>query len=287
MPSAASDLPLIEAAAREGGALARDAFGRDHDVVWKPSTDTAEESPVTAVDLAVDALLKERLRSARPAYGWLSEETADNAERLTRQRVFIVDPIDGTRAFIAKQAEFCVSIAVVEGSHTVLGCVYNPITEEMFVGGDGVPATLNGKPIAPTQRAALAHARLVGRRRFYEDARWPTPWPQLDLSWRNSIAYRLALVACGEFDAAIMLGFKNEWDTAGGAAILTAAGGCVTDMFGAPLRFNQPEPQAPGCIASGGQLHPELQRRIAHLPHPREWAQGRSTPPKLAQKGEP
>lgn len=280
MPSAASDLALIEAAAREGGAIARDAFGREWEVTWKNDPHAAEASPVTEVDLAVDALLKERLRAARPDYGWLSEETADNDERLGRARVFIVDPIDGTRAFIAKLPEFCVSIAVVEDGASVLGCVYNPITDEMFTGGRDVPATLNGEPISPTQRAELTGARLIGHKRFYEDARWPRPWPQLDLAWRNSIAYRLALISSGCFDGAIMLGFKNEWDTAGGAAILTAAGGQVTDMFGAPLLFNQAEPQAPGCIASGGPLHDALRERIAHLPHPREWAQGRATPPK-------
>lgn len=282
LPSAASDLALIEAAARAGGALAREAFGRKLDVAWKESPFAADKSPVTEVDLAIDALLKERLTGAQPDYGWLSEETPDTPARLAHRRAFIVDPLDGTRSFLDGEPHFCISIGIVEDGAAILGCVYNPIRDEMFVGGRGVTAALNGAPIRVSQRTELTQARLIGRRRFYEDARWPMPWPALDLGWRNSIAYRLSLIAAGEFDGAVMLGFKHEWDTAGGAAILEAAGGRVTDMFGAPLRFNQPDPQAPGCIATGGPLHPALLERIAHLPHPREWAQGRPTPPKEA-----
>lgn len=279
MSSAASDLPLLEAAAREAGAIARDAFGKEIDVRWKES-DHAEDSPVTDVDLAMDALLTERLRSARPEYGWLSEETTDSEERLSKRRVFIVDPLDGTRAFLAKLPEFCVSLAVVEDGRAVLGCIYNPVLDEMYVGGTETPATCNGAPLKTTARTQLEHARLIGRKAFYDDARWPQPWPPLDFFWRNSIAYRMSLIAAGQADGAVMFGFKNEWDTAGGTAILEAAGGCVTDMFGAPLQFNQPEPHAPGCVASCGPLHPLLIARVKHLPHPREWAKGRTTPPK-------
>ncbi len=267
LPSAASDLPLLEAAAREAGALARATFGAPVEV-WQKGA----EGPVTEVDLAIDKLLTERLRGARPEYGWLSEETADSGERLGKARCFIVDPIDGTRAFLAHEPQFCISIGLSEGDKAVLGVVYNPILDEMFVGGDGVAPMLNGAPIAPTKRGPLENARLIGRKRFYADTRWPRPWPPLDLEWRLSIAYRLSLIAAGQFDGALMPGFKNEWDTAAGTAILEAAGGRVSDMYGAPLLFNQPDPRAPGAIATGGgELHALLIDRIQHLPHPREW----------------
>lgn len=275
MSSAASDLQLIEAAARDAGAIAREAFG-DAVKTWEKS----DASPVTETDLAIDRFLRERLRAARPDYGWLSEETADNPERLSKERVFIVDPIDGTRAFLDGLPEFCISIAVTENGRPSLGAVYNPILDEMFIGGESVPATANGAAIHPTRRAELAGAKLIGRRNFYDDARWPTPWPPLDLTWRNSIAYRLSLIARGDFDGAVMLGYKNEWDMAGGIAILLAAGGRASDQFGAPILFNQPDPCSAGCIAAGAALHPLLRERVQHLPHPREWLLGRTTPPK-------
>ncbi|MET0183176.1 MAG: 3'(2'),5'-bisphosphate nucleotidase CysQ [Caulobacterales bacterium] len=275
LSSAASDLALIEDAAREAGAIARNAFGAAFKT-W----DKSDASPVTEVDLAIDTFLKDRLRAARADYGWLSEETADNAERLSKERVFIVDPIDGTRAFIDRVPEFCVSIGIAQKGSAWLGAVYNPIKDEMFLGGDGVPATLNRAPIQATARRELAGAKLIGRRNFYDSDRWPAPWPPLDLRWINSIAYRLSLIARGDFDGAIMLGFKNEWDTAGGVAIAQAAGARVSDQFGAAILFNQPEPRSAGCIAAGAALHPLLRERVQHLPHPREWLPGRTTPPK-------
>lgn len=266
MPSAASDLALIEAAARDAGAIARAAFGQQFET-WSKG----DAGPVTEVDLAIDAMLAERLRAARPDYGWLSEETADTTDRLDHATVFIVDPIDGTRAFIAGEPQFCISIGIAHDGAAVLGAVYNPMLDEMFVGGTDIPATRNGAPIQASARAILPDSRLIGRPRFFENGpRWREPWPSLDLEWRLSIAYRLALIAAGAFDGAVMPGYKNEWDTVAGAAILEAAGGRVSDMTGAPLVFNQPDPRAPGCVAAGSDLHPLLIERVRHLPHPRD-----------------
>ncbi|MGE3142751.1 MAG: 3'(2'),5'-bisphosphate nucleotidase CysQ [Hyphomonadaceae bacterium] len=256
----------MESAAREAGALARAAFGGRMKTFTK-----SDASPVTEIDLAIDTLLKERLCAARPDYGWLSEETADNPARLAQARVFIVDPIDGTRAFIKALPEFCISIGLAENGRAALGCVYNPILDEMFVGGEGAPATRNGAPIAASKRAALEGARMSGKGDIYASPRWPTPWPAMHFTWRHSIAYRLALIAAGEFDGAVMFGYKNEWDTIAGAAILAAAGGAVTDLSGAPLRFNQADPRAAGCIASGGPLHAELTARLAHVAKLEDW----------------
>lgn len=265
MPSAAADLALLEAAAREAGAIARDGFGQKVET-WSKGHDG---SPVTEIDLALDKLLTERLRSARPDYGWLSEETTDNTDRLSHERIFIVDPLDGTRAFIAGTPDFVVALAVVEGDEAVLGCVYNPILDEMYVGGRDVPATLNGAPIHPTAREDISGSRLIGRANFFQNPNWPVPWPKdIDFDFKNSIAYRMSLIAAGVFDGAVMLGFKNEWDTAAGTAILKAASGRVTDMYGAQLLFNQSDPRAACAVASGGPLHPALMERIKHLQHP-------------------
>jgi myo-inositol-1(or 4)-monophosphatase len=267
LQSAASDLALIEAAAREAGALARSYFGREIETWSKGAA-----GPVTEADLAVNALLLEKLIGARPHYGWLSEETADDPARLARARVWVVDPIDGTQSFIQGKPEFVISIGLVESGAAIAGAVYNPITDELWSGAAGAGARRNGAPIAPTPRAALEGAFMVGRKRFFDDRRWPAPWPPLRVEARPAIALRLALVADGGFDAIVLPPFKNEWDVAGGAAILAAAGARVTDLWDDALAFNQPAPLLPGVVAAGPALHALLIERTAQLPDPRAQA---------------
>jgi myo-inositol-1(or 4)-monophosphatase len=266
LQSPASDLALMESCAREAGALTRAYFGR---VVKTWSKGQA--GPVTEVDLKVDALLKEKLAAARPEYGWLSEETADSAARLEKERVWIVDPIDGTEAFIKGVPQYTVSIGLAEKGRVTAGAVYNPMTDEMFLGAEGVPATLNARLVRASERSVLEGAKLIGKPRTFNDKRWPVPWPKLQLDFRHSLAYRLALVAAGVFDGTLLLGYKSEWDIAGGAAIVQAAGGSITDTSGKPLVFNKREPQAIGAVASGRHLHAQLIERVQWLPHPSEW----------------
>ncbi len=266
MQSAASDLALIEAAAREAGALARELIGKPLQIQSKGAL-----GPVTNVDYAVDALLAERLLGARPDYGWLSEETPDELERREHKaRVFMLDPIDGTAAMIAKVPQWTISIGVVERGHPLAGAVYNPMTDELFLGSPGVGATLNGRPMHASARATLDGARMIGVKARFADRKWRQPWPPLEFIERQSLAYRLALVAAGIGDATVLFGFKNEWDIAAGAALVEAAGGRVTDPWGAPLTFNQPVPRAPGVAAAGADLHPLLIERTRALPDPRK-----------------
>lgn len=256
----------MEAAAREAGALTRSFFGRDYEKWSKGSA-----GPVTEVDLAVDQLLKERLAGARPDYGWLSEETPDNEERLRRSHVFISDPIDGTEAFIKALPQYTISIGLAVNGRAALGVIYNPQTDELWMGGGGLPATLNGRPARASARASLDGASMIGRSQTFGDKRWTTPWPAMEFVWRHSIAYRLALVASGDADATILFGFKNEWDIAAGIAILDAAGGLSTETAGGPLLFNRPEPKVLGVVASGALLHPLLIERVKNIPHPKDW----------------
>ncbi len=227
--------------------------------------------PVTEIDIEIDRLLTQTLRRARPDYGWLSEETPDNPERLDHKRVFMLDPIDGTRAFIDGEKQFTICIGVVDATRAAAGVIYNPITEEMFLGAVGAGATLNGAPIQASTRTTLEDAHFIGKRGFYQGAhKWPIPWPEMRFTARHSIAYRMALVACGQFDATILYGFKHEWDIAAGAAIIEAAGGRFTDPWGKAIAFNQPDPRAPGAVASGAGLHPLIIERTAHFSHPRQ-----------------
>ncbi|MES1198709.1 MAG: 3'(2'),5'-bisphosphate nucleotidase CysQ [Pseudomonadota bacterium] len=271
LPSAASDLALIAEAAREAGEIARKAYGAKLDIRSKGA-----DGPVTNVDLSVNHLLRDKLIGARSDYGWLSEETPDTPERLERARLFVVDPIDGTRALIAQEPQFTISIGVVYDQRIVAGVVYNPILEELSLGAEDTPATLNGAPIRITAQDKLEGAALLGKRAFFDSHHWPRPWPTLNLSFRPSIARRLALVAAGRFDGVILAGFKHDWDIAAGVALVEAAGGMVTDPWGGALRFNCPEPRAPGLVAAGPKLHALLIERLATLPDPRKARQDAS-----------
>ncbi len=266
MQSAASELALLETAAREAGALARELLTKPLDIRSK-----GEEGPVTNIDFAVDALLAERLLDARPDYGWLSEETPDDpTRRLGRARTFMLDPIDGTAALIARVPQWTVCIGIVEDDRAFAGAIYNPMTDEMFLGSPGHGATFNGRPMRTSTRVSLEGARMVGQRSRFADRRWKTPWPKMDIEQRQSIADRLALVGAGQADATILFGWKNEWDIAAGAAIVEAAGGSVSDPWGAPLVLNQTRARVPGVVAASAGLHPLIIERTAHLPDPRQ-----------------
>ena len=270
MQSAASDLSLLEAAAREAGALARDMASKKFEVFSKGPL-----GPVTEIDYAVDALLAERLLSARPDYGWLSEETPDDPERrIGKVRTFMLDPIDGTGALVGRSPQWTISIGIIQGERAFAGAIYNPMTDEMFLGAENVPASFNGRPARVSMRDTLEGARMIGQAKRFEPKKWPAPWPRMDMIERQSIAYRMALVAAGMGDATILFGYKNEWDIAAGAAIVEAAGGRVTDLWGGPLVFNQIDPRAPGVAASGAALHPLIIERTKAFPHPRK-AEGR------------
>jgi myo-inositol-1(or 4)-monophosphatase len=265
LQSAASELALLEAAAREAGALARTLNAKPLEVQSKGAL-----GPVTNIDLAVDALLTERLLGARPDYGWLSEEAPDDTtRRIGKARTFMLDPIDGTQALVNGIPQWTISIGIVEGERAFAGVIYNPMTDELFLGAVGESAALNGKPMRTTERAHLEGARMFAPGGRFKEKRWPTPWPHLEIVQRHSIAYRMASVAAGYGDATLLFGYKNEWDIAAGAAIIASAGGIVSDLWGEPLTFNQPIPRAPGVAASGAALHPLLIERTKAYPDPR------------------
>jgi myo-inositol-1(or 4)-monophosphatase len=148
------------------------------------------------------------------------------------------------------------------------------MTDEMFLGALDGAASLNGRPVRASRAETLEGARLVGQKNRSASHRWKTPWPKMQIEQRQSIAYRLAAVAAGQADATLLFGFKNEWDIAAGAAIVEAAGGRVSDLWGDRLQFNQPVPRVPGVVASGAPLHPLLIERTRAAPDPRKQAPG-------------
>lgn len=262
-PHALEDLALLRDAALSVGPLLRAKFGAEYEIWSKGAA-----GPVTEVDLAVDRMLREFLTAARPDYGWLSEETADSPDRLSRQCVFVVDPLDGTRAFIKRKPEFCTALAVVRDGRAVAGVVYNPILEELFEASLGYGARLNGERIGVSDTAAIEDCRMIGPEDLFTHKSWPTPWPSMQRTQKNAIAYRVALVAGGEYDATLSLGFKNEWDIAAAAVILAEAGGRISDPWNGDYTYNKPDPRLAGVVAAGPALHPLLIERVTITPHP-------------------
>lgn len=258
-----NDLDLILQAAREAGELALSA--RESGLkVW--SKDGG--SPVTDADLAVDTLLKTELGAARPDYGWLSEETADDPARLTTTRQFVVDPIDGTAAFMKNKPWFAVSIAVVENGQAIAGVVHAPALNETYAATADGPATLNGEIIAPSSTDKLLGAAMLGDAKMFAHPAWREPWPEMRIESRNSIAYRMCLVAAGAFDAAVALSPKSEWDVAAADLICARAGALLSDHKGRDFAYNRPVPLVPSLVCANRALHPLILSRVGHIELP-------------------
>jgi myo-inositol-1(or 4)-monophosphatase len=261
-PGLDADLALVTEVALEAGQLAL-SWLKHGAKVWEKSPN----NPVTEADIAVNDLIRKRLSSARPDYGWLSEETKDNPANRTQARIFVVDPIDGTKAFVKGEPGFCVSIARLEGNQPVVGVVYNPMTEELLSARLGGGAKLNGQPIRVTDKTDIA-CRMVGQPDVFR-GRSGDLWPGVELitPMPNALAYRIALVAMGRWDAAVALNDKNDWDLAAAVLILAEAGGVATDRHGEPFVFNRASVIQAGVIAAGPKLHALVMERVSELIH--------------------
>jgi myo-inositol-1(or 4)-monophosphatase len=250
-----NDFALLGRVAREAGAIARDFAERAYQT-WRKS----DGSPVTEADLAVNRFLNEKLRTARPDYAWLSEESEDDTARLSAKRTFVIDPIDGTNAFVKRLPHFTVCIGVVEDGRPVAGAVYNPMTDECFVAAKGEGAFLNGATIHVSERTELEGSRILAKNNVFDNPRFG--WPELVRDNRDSSAYRLVLVANGAFDGTVSLTLKHDWDIAAAEIIVEEAGGIVTTDKGQGFRYNQEAPVQANAIAAGPALHKQL---LAHL----------------------
>jgi myo-inositol-1(or 4)-monophosphatase len=255
------DLALIREAAREAGELARDIRRQGLEVEYKADDNT----PVTNADLAADALLTSRLRSARPDYGWLSEETADDPDRLTRRRVFVVDPIDGTRAFLRDQPWWSVSIAVVEDGQAVAGVVFAPELGETYAATAGCGATRNGQTIQTGSASVLEDCRMIGDPVIFGHWSWPIPWPAMRVETRSSTAWRMCAVGAGDYDAAVAPVRKSDWDVAAGDLIAREAGCFVGDHRGEPFVYNRTRPSQACLVCAAPALAPLILERVRHI----------------------
>ena len=224
--------------------------------------------PVTEADRAVDAVLRQNL--LREGEGWLSEESVDDVSRLDKSRVWVVDPLDGTREFVAGIPEFCVSIGFVENGRPVAGGICNPATHETILGSIDSGVLYNGKPARPSQRTALPGSLILASRSEVKRGEWQQfQTGDYQIRPMGSVAYKLGLVAAGRADVTFTLTPKNEWDVAAGAALVASAGGFVATLDNAPLRCNNRNPLLTGLMACGPFLKDELLSALqAHLPAP-------------------
>ncbi len=240
---------LLADAVRDAGKRALE-MERDGYKSWAKEN----QSPVSDVDLALDRELHARLSVIAPDYGWLSEETADDPARLACRRVWVVDPVDGTRAFIAGLPDWCVVAALVEDGRPIAGALYAPATDELFAAAAGHGARRNGAPIHASERTELEGARVSGPRSGVE--RLAKTAGIVALPRIHSLALRLARVASGELDAALAGAHSHDWDHATADILVREAGGILTGFDGAPPVYNRPQPVHGALAAAGAALHP-------------------------------
>ena len=255
----APDLTLLIEAAEEAGKIASRFTGTTAKRWDKPGG----AGPVTEADLAVNAMLEAELQAARPDYGWLSEETEDSAARLERERVFIIDPIDGTRSFTEGSRTWAHSLAIAERGRVTAAVIFLPLRGLMYTAEAGKGAYLNGKLLSAGDRVKLPGAEVLTNRGSMDARHWTGAPPQINRSHRPSLAYRMALVAQGRYDAMLTVFPAWEWDIAAGDLILREAGAAVSDRAGAPLVFNRPTPRANGVVAGSGTVHGAILEQLA------------------------
>ena len=224
----------------------------------------ADQSPVTTADLEVNQILKETLLSAFPDDGWLSEETPDDGKRLNHDRVWILDPIDGTEFFSRGIPQYAISIALVEKGSPTIAVIFNPAADEFFLAVRGKGATLNNHPIQ-------VRSTIYNKLNIFltPHALEHNPFPRIvevaDCQPMGSIAYTLASVAAGRADATIRVGTQNEWDVAAGTLLVQEAGGTAVDKNWDAIRFNKPTPSLPGIIATRSDAHSDIQKLLQIL----------------------
>jgi myo-inositol-1(or 4)-monophosphatase len=241
----------LAAAVREAGALALQTF-RGRPKSWTKG----KSSPVSEADLAVDALLRERLPTIHAA-GWLSEETEDGPARLDRADVWVVDPIDGTRAYLAGLSDWVISAALVRAGRPVVAALYAPVTDELFLSVAGGGATLNGAPIEASSGDRLAGAKFSGAKRRLDSL--AAVEPRIETMPRvPSLALRLARVATGALDGAFAAANSHDWDLAAADLLVHEAGGLMSTLTGQSLIYNRPEPVHGALVAAGRARHAVL-----------------------------
>jgi myo-inositol-1(or 4)-monophosphatase len=256
-PQPSALLPALVEAVREAGTLALSMFGRELKTWTKGGS-----SPVCEADIAVDRLLRKRLTAAAPNYGWRSEESGDDPARLAAKRVWIVDPIDGTRAYIRGLLDWTIAAALVDAGRPVLGAIFAPAQDEMFAAAAGRGASLNGTSIRASAGAEVEGARVAGPRRHLDQLAVLAPGIET-VPKIHSLALRLARVAQGTLDIAFASASSRDWDLAAADLLVHEAGGALTDIEGRILTYNRADPVHEALVAAGRSRHRALLDLVA------------------------
>ena len=254
---------LLADAVREAGALALSLF-RTEVKNWIKGA----SSPVSDADIAVNDLLEQRLRSATPDYGWLSEESADDASRLERRLVWVVDPIDGTRNYLAGKEDWCVSVALVEQASPVLAAVFAPASDEFFFAACGEGATLNGMRVQATTGTAIDFSRMAGPKPLVERLNNASDGAITLHPRIGSLALRLCRVAQGSLDAAFAGGQSRDWDLAAANLIVQEANGNMTALSGETILYNRRDVTHGVLVAAGRDRHASIVSHFRKRPLP-------------------
>jgi len=248
---------VVRKAVQEAG----EAIVRIADEHYQIAAEQADRTVVTKADFEADRILKERLTSAFPQYGWLSEETRGDKSRFTRERTWIVDAMDGTREFVMRNPEYVVSVALIESGKPVLGIIYNPSSGDLYEATSGSGTRLNGKSVLCNHRYG-GKTKVEVSRSDIEKGRFSEYESDLDLRPCGSIANKLARLSVGLTDSTLSVTPKNEWDIAAGVILVKEAGGMVTDLAGEDYVFNQQDTLVNGVIAASKQAYQSIKKLV-------------------------
>lgn len=254
-----ADLALAAELAANAGRIAMARFGQPGQH-WRKG----DGSPVSAADLAVNDYLRGVVAAARPDDGWLSEETADSPDRLQRQRVWVIDPIDGTRDFLRGRTGWAVSVALVDAGAVVAAVLAAPAQDRLYAARAGAGATLNGRRLRVSGMTTLEGVRLPIDAATLAAPIWPSPWPGRAVAKPNSLALRMAMLAAAEADVWLEGRRIAEWDVAAASLIVAEAGGQVTNRAGQRLAFNTASAAIDGIVAATPALHGQALARLDH-----------------------
>jgi len=257
---ASSEHNLVKESILEAGKLALKWFKKDPEQ-WQKD----DGSLVSKADIEINDLLNKLLKNKNPEFGWLSEENEDDRSRLNKKITFVVDPLDGTKAFLEGKKEFSISVAIVKNGLPISGIVFSPSTGEMFEAEKNKGSWKNNKKVIISNYNRLEKCKMIAFKPMFSHPAWKEPWPKMDVENRNSIAYRMALVASGQYDAMMALNSKNDWDIAAGDLLISESGGIVTLHTNKKIIYNTENTKKPSVIGTNKAIHEKIIKRVKML----------------------
>jgi myo-inositol-1(or 4)-monophosphatase len=257
---ASSEHNLVKDSILEAGKLALKWFKKDPEQ-WKKD----DGSLVSKADIEINDLFNKLLKNKNPEFGWLSEENEDDKSRLNKKITFVVDPLDGTKAFLEGKKEFSISVAIVKNGLPISGIVFSPSTDEIFEAEKNKGSWKNNKKVIISNYNRLEKCKMIAFKPMFSHPAWKEPWPKMDVENRNSIAYRMALVASGQYDAMMALNSKNDWDIAAGDLLISESGGIVTLHTNKKIIYNTENTKKPSVIGTNKAIHEKIIKRVKML----------------------